>query len=447
MKSSLILLLLFSTTLTSKQEIQNLRILQTDANSGSITNKYDYSSISGTINISTTGQTLENTSSSSETIDKSVVYVSSSGIVSIKKSTLSKKSGDTSYIENSEFYGVNAAILVNGGSATLTETTVTTAAKGANAVFATNNGTITINGGSITSTGSSSARGLYATYGGKITASGLTINTSGGSCASLATDRVEGTVSCTSCTLTTNGAGSPLIYSTGNITIIDSTGIANGAQMVIIEGKYSATIKSSTLKCTGEGNRENIDECGVLIYQPHSEGADDGNGSFTAIDSTMEIISTSSVYSTAPMFFVTNRKANITLSNVTFIYGSGIFLDIEGTDAWGITGSNGGDVNMTVIGQTIEGDIVVDDYSSLTLNLLSSSSFTGTINAAKSSGTINIVVDASSKINLTGDSFITKLDNADSSGSNINTGGYSYNDSNSSYLTVGVLTLLFLIFL
>ena len=240
---------------------------------------------------------------------------------------------------------------------------------------------------------------------------------------------------------------SPLIYSTGNITIIDSTGIANGAQMVIIEGKYSATIKSSTLKCTGESNRENIDKCGVLIYQPHSEGADDGNGSFTAIDSTMEIISTSSVYSTAPMFFVTNRKVNITLSNVTFIYGSGIFLDIEGTDAWGITGSNGGDVNMTVIGQTIEGDIVVDDYSSLTLNLLSSSSFTGTINAAKSSGTINIVVDASFKINLTGDSYITKLDNADSSGSNINTGGYSYNDSNSSYLTVGVLTLLFLIFL
>ena len=184
-----------------------------------------------------------------------------------------------------------------------------------------------------------------------------------------------------------------------------------------------------------------------MIYQPHSEGADDGNGSFTAIDSTMEIISTSSVYSTAPMFFVTNRKVNITLSNVTFIYGSGIFLDIEGTDAWGIIGSNGGDVNMTVTGQTIEGDIVVDDYSSLTLNLLSSSSFTGTINAAKSSGTINIVVDASSKINLTGDSYITKLDNADSSGSNINTGGYSYNNSNSSYLTVGVLTLLFLIFL
>ena len=217
--------------------------------------------------------------------------------------------------------------------------------------------------------------------------------------------------------------------------------------MVIIEGKNSATIKSSTLKCTGESNRENIDKCGVLIYQPHSEGADDGNGSFTAIDSTMEIISTSSVYSTAPMFFVTNRKVNITLSNVTFIYGSGIFLDIEATDVWGITGSNGGDVNMTVTGQTIEGDIVVDDYSSLTLNLLSSSSFTGTINAAKSSGTINIVVDASSKINLTGDSYITKLDNADSNGSNINTGGYSYNDSNSSYLTVGVLTLLFLIFL
>ena len=51
MKSSLILLLLFSTTLTSKQEIQNLRILQPDANSGLIAKSYDYSSVGGKIYI------------------------------------------------------------------------------------------------------------------------------------------------------------------------------------------------------------------------------------------------------------------------------------------------------------------------------------------------------------------------------------------------------------
>ena len=440
MKSTLIILLF--TIIVSNEENQNLRRLQPGSSS---TNSYDYTSISATQSV-TSSETISSDLSSSDS-DKSVIYVSSTGSATIGSNTISKTSGDSSNTENSEFYGVNAAILVNGGSATLTGTTVTTAAKGANAIFATNSGTITINGGTITSTGASSARGLDATYGGKITANSLTINTSGGSCASLATDRGEGTVSCTSCILTTAGAGSPVIYSTGDITITSSTGTATGAQMVVVEGKNSATVKSSTLKCTGVGNRNNVDKCGVMIYQSQSGDADDGIGSFTASDSKMEIFSSSSVYSSAPMFFVTNTEATITLSNVTFTYGSGIFLDIEGTDQWGTSGSNGGDVTMTVTGQTIVGDIVVDDYSSLTLKLSSSSSFKGKINSAKSSGSIYIVIDASSKITLTGDSYITKLENADSSGSNIDTGSYSFKYSNSSYLKVGVFTLLFLIFM
>jgi hypothetical protein len=433
----------------SNQENQNLRTLQPGQNSGSSTNSYDYSSIKATQSVTST-ETISSALEASAA-DTSVVYVSGSGVATIDSVKLSKKGGDSSNTENSEFYGVNAALLVNGATATLTNTNITTAVTGANAVFATNSGSITITGGTITSTGSSSARGLDATYGGKITASGLTINTSGGSCASLATDRGEGTVSCTSCTLTTNGAGSPVIYSTGVISITDSTGTANGAQMVVVEGKNSATVTSSTLKCTGVGNRNNVDKCGVMIYQSQSGDADDGNGSFTATNSKMEIVSSSSVYSTAPMFFVTNTEATITLSNVTFTYGSGIFLDIEGTDQWGTSGSNGGDVTMTVTGQTIAGNIVIDDYSSLTLTLKSSSSFTGTINGAGSSGTINIVIDESSTITLTGDSTITKLTNSDSTGSNIK-GDYSFSYSDSSgsdgkgnYLQFYVLNLLLII--
>ena len=51
--------------------------------------------------------------------------------------------------------------------------TITTAAKGANSLCATNNGKVTISGTTITSTGESSARGLHATYGGEITATNV----------------------------------------------------------------------------------------------------------------------------------------------------------------------------------------------------------------------------------------------------------------------------------
>ena len=409
----------------SNQENKNLRTLQTGQNSGSSTNTYDYSTIKANKRITSN----EEISSSfiEDGVDTSLVYVSDKGIATIGSVSL-QKIGDSSNTENSEFYGVNAGLLVNGGTAILTGTTIKTLkATGANVVFATNNGAITINGGTISSSGSY-ARGLDATYGGKITATDLTINTSQDSSA-LATYR--GTVSCTSCTLTTKGAGSPLINSTGIINILQTTGTANGAQMVVVEGKNSATVVSSTLKCTGDGNRDNIDKCGVMIYQSQSGDAGDGNGSFTATHSTMEILSNSSVYKTAPMFFVTNTKATITLTNVTFIYGSGIFLDIKGTDEWGTSGSNGGHVTMTVTGQTIDGHIIIDDYSSLTLTLQSSSSFTGTINIARSSATINIIIDESSTITLTGYSTITKLTNSDSTGSNIK-GDYSFNYTDSS---------------
>ena len=420
----------------------------------SSTNTQDYSSYQAkekVISNSTISSDLNSTNS-----NESALYVGdTSAVVATVDSKKITKSGDYSgsSVEPCEFYGLNAAILVNGAKAIITNTTVSTSAKGGNAVFVTNDGEIEITDSNVTSTGSSSARGFHATYGGKITGTNVIISTTGGSCASLATDRGEGTVSCTKCTLSTSGAGSPVIYSTGDITIQESTGNAQGAQMVVVEGKNSATVKSSTLQCTGVGNRNNVDKAGIMIYQSESGDADSGKGSFTASDSTMEIVSSSSVYSSAPMFFVTNTEATITLSNVTFKYGSGIFIDIEGTDQWGTSGSNGGVITMTVTGQTIEGDIVVDDYSSLSLTLSSSSSFTGKINAAKSSGTVSITIDASSKLTLTGDSYVTTLTNADSSGSNIEKGDYSLNvgtisndsDSKGSYLKGFFIELIILI--
>ena len=367
------------------------------------------------------GQTISCTTS-----DQSAVYITQSGITI--SSTSITKSGDlsSSSTEDSEFYGVNAAVLVQGGSLTMTGGSISTSAKGSNALVATNGGSVTITGTTITSTGSGSARGLHATYGGTITANSVKITTQSGSCATLATDRGEGTVSCTGCTLETNGAGSPIIYSTGAITLTDSTGTSNAAQAVVVEGKNSANLKSSTIKCTGSGNNRN-DACGVLIYQSMSGDAATGTSSFTCEDSTIEIVSTSStssVYSSAPMFYVTNTQANINLNGCTFTYGSGTFLNAAEGD-WGTSGSNGGTVTMTLTDQDIEGDIVVGSSSSLTLKLVNSS-IKGKINNAKTAGTLAITLDADSKITLTGDSYYTSLTNADSTGSNIDKGSYTF---------------------
>ena len=393
---------------------------------------YDYSSYSAT----STNTNLSSQTISCTTSGQSAVYITSSGIT-ISDSTITKSgdfSGDT---EDSEFYGLNAAILVQGGELTMTGGTITNSAKVSNALVATNDGTVTISGTTITSTGGSSARGLHATYGGKITATDVTISSTGGSCATLATDRGEGTVTCTGCTLSTAGSGSPLIYSTGDITVSSTTGTSSKAQAVVVEGKNSATIQSSSdLKCTGNGNGRD-DDCGILIYQSMSGDADTGTSTFTCDSSTIEILSTSSVYSSAPFFYVTNTDANINIKDCTLKFGSGQFMLIDEGD-WGTSGSNGGSVTMTLTNQDIEGDIVVGSSSSLTLTLVNSS-IKGTINADKTASKLDITLDADSTITLTGNSYYTSLTNSDSDNSNIISGSYSWTsyDESSSTSTSG----------
>ena len=383
---------------------------------------YDYTNYKATsTNTILSGETL-----SSSTSDQSVVYITQSGIT-IDNSELNKASGDSSETENSEFYGVNAAVLINGGGLTMTDGKITTAAKGANSLCATNGGKVTITGTEIISTGESSARGLHATYGGEMTTSNVKISSTGGSCATLATDRGEGTVTCTGCTLSTAGAGSPLIYSTGIITVSGTTGTATGAQAVVVEGKNSAKISdSSSLNCYGLPNAENdIDICGVMLYQSMSGDADSGTSTFTCQSSTISIDSSSRVYSTAPMFFITNTDAEINTEGCTYTYGSSIFLKAAGTSRWGTSGSNGGVVTLNLKNQNIKGNFVVDESSGLTINL-ENSSIEGIINGDKTGAKVAIVLDSSSTITLTGNSYYTSLTNANSEGSNIINGGYEF---------------------
>ena len=392
-----------------------LRFLQSSEN------KYSYTDYKAT----SSNQNLSNQELTCSNIDESVVYITNTGI-EISDSTITKSSGDSSNTENSEFYGVNAAVLVQGGEVTIKGGAINTKAKGANALCATNKGTVTIEGTTITSTGESSARGLHATYGGKITAKKVTISSKGGSCASLATDRGEGTVTCESCTLSTQGAGSPLIYSTGQITVSGTTGTATGAQAVVVEGKNTATVEgSSNLKCNGIGNRNNVDKCGVMLYQSMSGDADSGTSTFNCKSSTIEILSGSSVYSSAPMFFITNTDASINLEGCTLTYGSNIFLSAAGTSEWGTSGSNGGVVSLTLKNQEIVGDFSIDSNSGLTIKM-ENSSIKGKINNAKTAAKIEITLDSSSSIELTGDSYYTSLTNSDSDGTNINKGSYAW---------------------
>jgi hypothetical protein len=123
--------------------------------------------------------------------------------------------------------------------------------------------------------------------------------------------------------------------------------------------------------------------------------------------------------------YVTNTESTINLENNTIINNdsSGNFLRIQ-KDSWGNSGSNGGIVTLNLTKQNVTGNIVVDSISELTINMSSNSTYKGIINGDNTAKSISITLDKTSSITLTGDSYITELNNKDSSNSNINFNGY-----------------------
>ena len=288
---------------------------------------------------------------------------------------------------------------------------------------------------------SDKSRGLDATYNGIINAKNVIINTNGQSCAALATDRGEGEVHVTNSELNTgvskqSGRGSPIIYSTGNITVANSIGTAYVSQIACIEGKNSIELSNCDLSAAAGGNRQDngdyVDLGGVFIYQSMSGDADVGTSTFTAKDSVLSILSDSDCYESAPMFHVTNTKAIINLEKTELNFGSGTLLDVSGQSQWGTVGSNGGELTFNAKDETLDGNIIVDSISSLNMTL-SSTSYVGTINPSDDFGQTDVVIKSGSDWTLDGDSHISSLENngeINYNGHTLYVNGVAYTESN-----------------
>ena len=255
-------------------------------------------------------------------------------------------------------------------------------------------------------TSSNNSGGIMTTGGGIMNASNLTITTSGGSSAAIRSDSGGGTVTVSGGTYTTNGTGSPAIYSTAAITVLDADLTANVAQAVVIEGGNSVTLENSNLNANhSKKNSQDTTYQAVLIYKSMSLDASSGTSAFNMTDGSI-------TNTNGDIFCVTNTKTVITLSGVSIKNNdsSGNFLRAEGQE-WGNSNSNGGTVTLNASGQDMAGNIIVDDLSSLTLNMSDSSTYEGAINQSGQSGTVNVTIEEGSEWILTGNSYVSSLTN------------------------------------
>ena len=340
-----------------------------------------------------------------------------------------EKMGDSNGGDNTSFYGTNSAIIAkDGATLNITNATITTNATGANGVFSyggsatTNNSnsdgtTVNISDSKITTTKDNSG-GIMTTGGGVMNANNLEIETSGISSAAIRSDRGGGKVTVSGGTYKTTGQGSPTIYSTADITVNDATLIATASEGVVIEGKNSVTLNNCDLTDTNNKlNGQSTTYKNIFLYQSMSGDAASGNSEFTATNSKITT-------NNGDSFYVTNTTATINLSNNTITNNdnSGNFLRIK-ADSWGNSGSNGGDVTLNMTNQKVNGNIVVDNISTLNMTMKNNSYFEGSINSDNQAKEISLTIDSSSKIKLMADSYVTSL-NDDTTYSNIDFNGY-----------------------
>ena len=193
----------------------------------------------------------------SSTKDKSALLISTKDKVTINKPTVNK-TGNSDGGDNSNFYGLNAGVLVKDGSTTTIKGgTINTNASGANGVFSYggnggNNGAkgdgtkLIISDTKIVTKGDGSG-GIMTTGGGQTYATNLDVTTSGQSSAPIRTDRGGGTVVVKGGKYTSNGLGSPAIYSTVNIKVSKAKLTSNLSEGVCIEGLNSITLDNCNL--------------------------------------------------------------------------------------------------------------------------------------------------------------------------------------------------------
>ena len=353
--------------------------------------------------------------------DESALLISTKEAVTISQPNVSK-TGNSDGGDNCSFYGVNAALLVKGGSTTTIKGgTIASDATGANGVFSYggnggHNGgdgdgtTVIIEDTKITTTGDGSG-GIMTTDGGVMKAKNLTINTSGRSSAPIRTDRGGGVVTVDGGSYTSNGLGSPVIYSTADVTVSNAMLTSNMSEGVCIEGKNSITLNNCQMTVSNtqrNGHAQFLDA--IMIYQSFSGDADSGNSHFTMNGGSL-------TNRQGHLFHVTNTNAIISLNDVKLTNDDSpkVLLSVC-ADGWQ-GASNKATLNASH--QQMEGTILVGNDSELTLNLVDGSTFNGSIsgnitNAAGNTistetGTVNVTLGNDCTWNLTADTYITSL--------------------------------------
>ena len=333
--------------------------------------------------------------------DQSAVDVSGTQSLTITDALIQKTAGEASSADASSFRGVNAAVRVyDQATLTLSHSVIEASASNATGVFAYDGGTVELSDCTVTVTGGG-AGGIQVAGGGTLTGNNLTVTSA--SKAAIRSDRGGGTMVLDGGTYTSTGTnGCPAIYSTADISVSNAVCVSERSRAVIIEGMNSVTLENVILEGNDQSSRNGSIHANVLLYQSASGDAREGTSVFSMTGGSMKAHS-------GAMFYCTNTSSEITLHDAELELSKDGTLLIVSAGRWGREGRNGGQCMLRTENQQLTGSISVDSISSLDLQM-QATEFTGCINTNQEGGSVRVSMDEDSTWKLTGDSYLTEFE-------------------------------------
>ena len=343
--------------------------------------------------------------------DENAILVTA-GTLKLDEAAVVRASDDSTGGDNASFYGVGAAVLVTGGEAEVANSIIDTDADGGAGVFAYGEGVAHVRDTEIETNGNTSG-GIHVACGGTLYAENLDVLTHGESSAAIRSDRGGGTMSVSGGSYRTTGSGSPAIYVTADIAVEGAQLAAGYSEALCLEGRNSVRLTNCDLSGNLPDLQQNDNTWTVILYQSMSGDAEVGEGRFEMSGGTLNS-------ENGGLFYTTNTDSVFVLSGVeiTAAEDSEYFLRCTGNAngrGWGASGANGANCRFTAIGQRMQGDVLWDSISNLSLYATAGSELTGAViddescAGAGGDGSCSVCIDETSRWTVTGDSAVTNL--------------------------------------
>lgn len=359
-------------------------------------------------------------------VDESVVYVTDGVELTLSSMRLNKTAGASTVKDNIKRNGMNAAVLADAGSTlNLYNCELTSHATNADAIAVTGMGSTVFATSPIINISRDNAAGLNVFNGAKAVLEDVTVNTASLTSPAFLAQQ-GGTIQITDANGNMSGADSPIIYSSGNVNV-------TGGRML----SYSSHI--ATVNGGGKISLEDVSFYGYKYYgfQLYNNGKSAENGG----TGNLEIKESTIAIAEGPMFYVTNTSVNVDLEEVKFGFAKDAPLAEIVAGDWGEAGKNGGHLLLKSSNQKLEGDILVDEISSVRMEMGKKTSYKGSINS-ENKGIASVFMEKGADWILTDNCYLESIEfdqPVEKGIKSINSKGYNiyYNPNNADNAVLG----------